>query len=480
MKNKVLVILSMLLMVWAMPCFGLDWSYWTTKNWDNEWFVTQTAWTTALWAGECGWANKQIKYYLDWDMDWDWNPDMWHVRYYRDNGIYEGGSSTYRVALQTINANWWQGTSVRYYVPEDKMFRVYSNGKSYSLSDTPVWYRASSIFPIWEWVRAVNSEPVLISAPANKENNKMQVAYKIRYSVFRWYESTSWKSYLAMKVSWRSDMSASQTSSFWWIKWNPSNDNWLWPTWSKDYVNQESSVSTKWIQWSSTEYEHDYECFNMELAWCWDGKVQNGWSYDNGVTPNEQCDWWSNCTADCKLIPDASCNSELDWKTKYDNDTTKSWVERSWKLYCSVWTSSWYKWEKSTWKITWTCTNWTSTKSCEAKQTFCWNGSVEENNESCDWWDNCNSSCGWKDASCNSELDWKTKYDNDTTKSWVERSWKLYCSVWTSSWYKWEKSTWKITWTCTNWTSTKSCEAKQTFCWNGSVEEDNCFVNFVS
>jgi hypothetical protein len=65
------------------------------------------------------------------------------------------------------------------------MFRVYSNGKSYSLSDTPVWYRASSIFPIREWVRAVNSEPVLISAPANKENNKMQVAYKIRYSVFR-------------------------------------------------------------------------------------------------------------------------------------------------------------------------------------------------------------------------------------------------------------------------------------------------------
>ena len=57
----------------------------------------------------------------------------------------------------------------------------------------------------------------------------------------------------------------------------------------------------------------------------------------------------------------------------------------------------------STWKITWTCTNWTSTDSCEAKQTFCWNGSVEEDNESCDWWDNCNSSCGWKDASCNSE-----------------------------------------------------------------------------
>ncbi|MBQ7616760.1 hypothetical protein IJS64_01960 [bacterium] len=53
------------------------------------------------------------------------------------------------------------------------------------MSDTSAWYRASSIFPINQWTRALSSQPFLISIPNNRSNNTIQIAYKIRYAVFR-------------------------------------------------------------------------------------------------------------------------------------------------------------------------------------------------------------------------------------------------------------------------------------------------------
>ncbi len=474
MNKKSFLIVWFLLMAAFMPCFGLEW--WKGSiNWEDVWFAKQEPWSTALSQAQCPWDYYTVDLYLDWDADGDWVKDLGKQWFLDDNARYYWNENTdYRIAAHTVKNSTYQGSSVRYYVPEDRMLKVYLNWSKKSLSDTSAWYRASSVFPINQWVRALSSQPFLISAPSNKSNNTIQIAYKIRYTVFRWYNSWKTSSYVAMPVSWRRDNSWITSSDLWRVKNNASSwDDW-WPKWKNDYVNQSSSVITNSIKWNSEEKSHDYECMNLKLAWCWDGIVQNGWSYDNWASPKEECDWWSNCTADCKLIPDASCNSELDWKTKYDNNTTTSWVERSWKSYCSVWTSSWYKWEKSTWKITWTCTNWTSIDSCEAKQTFCWNGSVEEGKEECDGTSDCDASCKKKNApvvnaQCNSAYTWE-HYNNNHSVPLLNEDMNL-CSAGTISDFSWDDK-WNYSWKCNGTSDSKKCEAKELWCWDGEKNGD--------
>jgi hypothetical protein len=63
-------------------------------------------------------------------------------------------------------------------------------------------------------------------------------------------------------------------SNIWWLKKDLTNGDGGGPLWKSDFVNQLGAVSTKAIDWAKDEYTHDYECVNVKLAWCGDGKVQ--------------------------------------------------------------------------------------------------------------------------------------------------------------------------------------------------------------
>lgn len=187
-----------------------------------------------------------------------------------------------------MNSATRKGTEVRYYLPEQRMFQIYHNDALTDVSNTPVWFRASNVFPLNQWTRALSSQPLLISAPADKNNNSFQVAYQIRHAVFRGYKSSGNGSYVTMPVRNGDDNLEIAPSNVWWLKNNIANGDGGGPLWKSDFINQLNSVSTKSIQWSDKEYTHDYECVNIKLAWCGDGKVQQG-SYQNGQA-NEKCD----------------------------------------------------------------------------------------------------------------------------------------------------------------------------------------------
>lgn len=181
-------------------------------------FVNQTPASSALSAAQCLGANEYVKYYLNGDLNQDGNPDLGKVQYFTDNYRYYGDENTYRLALHTVNSASRKGTDVRYYVPEDGVFQLYHNNVAKSLMDTHGWFRASSVFPLNQWVRALSSQPFLISAPKNAQNAKFQVAYQIRHAVFRGYKSSGISQYIAMPVSNGSDASDIKTSNFWWLK----------------------------------------------------------------------------------------------------------------------------------------------------------------------------------------------------------------------------------------------------------------------
>ena len=187
-----------------------------------------------------------------------------------------------------MNSNSRKGTEVRYYLPEQRVFQIYHNNALTNIANTPVWFRASNVFPLNQWTRALSSEPVLISAPANKNNNSFQVAYQVRHAVFRGYKTSGNGSYVTMSVRNGDDNLEVAPSNIWWLKKDLTNGDGGGPLWKSDFVNQLNSVSTKAIEWSNNEYTHDYECVNVKLAWCGDGKVQQG-AYSNGQA-NEKCD----------------------------------------------------------------------------------------------------------------------------------------------------------------------------------------------
>jgi hypothetical protein len=169
-----------------------------------------------------------------------------------------------------MNSSSRQGTEVRYYLPEQRMFQIYHNNVLTNIANTPVWFRASNVFPINQWVRALSSQPLLISAPANKDNNSFQVAYQIRHAVFRGYKNSGDSSYAVMPVRNGADNAGVALSNIWWLRNNVSQGDGGGPLWNSDFVNQVNPISTRAIQWANYEYTHPYECVNVNLAWCGD------------------------------------------------------------------------------------------------------------------------------------------------------------------------------------------------------------------
>ena len=288
MKTKILLASGLGFVLAVSSAFALDGANGTTVANESVRFVTQNSATTPLASNQCLWANETVNYYLNWDLNHDGIPDLGKVQFFTDNYRYYGGTNTYRLALHTMNSASRKGTSVRYYLPEQRMFQIYHNNVLTNISNTPVWFRASSVFPLNQWVRALSSQPLLISAPANKENNSFQVAYQVRHAVFRGYKNSGNGSYVTMPVRNGADNLEISPSNIWWLKSNVSNGDGGGPLWKSDFVNQLGAVSTKAIDWAKDEYTHDYECVNVKLAWCGDGKVQK-WSYSNGQV-NEKCD----------------------------------------------------------------------------------------------------------------------------------------------------------------------------------------------
>ena len=288
MKTKILLASSLAFVFAVSSAFALDGANGTTVANESVRFVTQNSASTPLASNQCLWANETVNYYLNWDLNQDGIPDLGKVQFFTDNYRYYGGANTYRLALHTMNSNSRKGTEVRYYLPEQRVFQIYHNNALTNIVNTPVWFRASNVFPLNQWTRALSSEPVLISAPANKNNNSFQVAYQIRHAVFRGYKNSWNGSYVTMPVRNGDDNLEVAPSNIWWLKKDLTNGDGGGPLWKSDFVNQLNSVSTKAIEWSNNEYTHDYECVNVKLAWCGDGKVQQG-AYSNGQA-NEKCD----------------------------------------------------------------------------------------------------------------------------------------------------------------------------------------------
>ena len=78
----------------------------------------------------------------------------------------------------------YSGTKVRYYIPEPGMMSVLSGTSTLDLLNTYALYRFSKLAPKYQWVRAVESQPILLSVPTNPANRNMQIAYEIHYAEY--------------------------------------------------------------------------------------------------------------------------------------------------------------------------------------------------------------------------------------------------------------------------------------------------------
>lgn len=220
MKTKFLLAVGLGSILALSSAFALDGTQGNTLSNESVRFVTQTSATTPLPANQCLGANETVNYYLNGDLNQDGIPDLGKVQFFTDNYRYFGDANTYRLALQTVNSDTRKGTEVRYYLPEQRVFQLYHNNTLTNIANTHVWYRASNVFPLNQWTRAVSSQPLLISAPANKDNSSFQVAYQIRHAVFRGYKSTGNGSYVTMPVRDGSDNLEIGPSKVWWLKGN--------------------------------------------------------------------------------------------------------------------------------------------------------------------------------------------------------------------------------------------------------------------
>lgn len=271
---------------------------------------------------------------------------------------------------------------MRYYIPEDNMFNIYHNGQQYSPSNTHIWRRSSSIFPLNQWGRALDSQPLLLEAPSNPSNKTFQVAYKIRTATFRGYRNGRTSSYVFMPVTSSSDGSAVSSSNFWRLKQSPSNSR-LGPLWSSDYIKSSSRITTKAIQWSSSEREHSYECVNVTLQRCGDGTKQSNETCD----PNDstKTGWGNNgCSATCKPINvDAPvCGSTYHNQTHYGQNRLTATTTG----LCSPGSVASFSGPNASGGYSWKCTNTANEEvSCSADENRCGDGTTQSSNgEQCD------------------------------------------------------------------------------------------------
>ena len=88
------------------------------------------------------------------------------------------------------------------------------------------------------------------------------------------------------------------------------------------------------------------------------------WTYDNGVTATEECDWWDGCNSSCKkettptTTIEAECNS--DYIGEQYNEKHPTPILNKYMSLCASWnTMSNFELDTTTWTYTWNC-NWTN------------------------------------------------------------------------------------------------------------------------
>ncbi len=64
------------------------------------------------------------------------------------------------------------------------MLSILNGTNTVNIDTTNAWYRWSKLAPKDQWVRAVESEPILVSAPLNPANRNIQIAYQIHYASY--------------------------------------------------------------------------------------------------------------------------------------------------------------------------------------------------------------------------------------------------------------------------------------------------------
>ena len=242
---------------------------------------------------------------------------------------------------------------------------------------------------------------------------------------------------------------------------------------------------------------------------CWNG-VLNSWEEcDYNDKSKKNWEKWKTCNVACKLVDVntvitwASCNDEINWKTKYTT-TSKLWLNKnntprlcvtwdvkdfaySWAPRIFTWKceSDWsYVWcvAYQSWCGDWKTDTWENCKTCPEDSWFCpklcWNAKIDSWEE-CDyndewrknWWNFwCSNSCKRimsGNALCDSGYDWQIFLD----LSWSS----ILCSRWDYSWFVFNLDRYEWTWLCITWNVYAECVAKKTYCTDGIVGiGENC------
>lgn len=228
---------------WPSPSYN----YWNGYvGTDNNLYLDQEKATSALAANICTKANVSRNYYVSNDINNDGIKDMGANYFARDNFVMQGG--TIPVYLIGGRQEGYNGTKVRYFLPQggENMLKVL-NGSSASTISSNIWYRQSKIAPKDVWVRAVESQSLLVSAPESNSitSRTFQIAYEIAYRPFQ-QKVAGTNNYWTYPVSSPSDGGPVYNTNRWYIY----GTNWTQPVWQTNYVlNPTPAPSTSQIQW---------------------------------------------------------------------------------------------------------------------------------------------------------------------------------------------------------------------------------------
>ena len=283
-------------------------------------------------------------------------------------------------------------------------------------------------------------------------------------------------------------MNVIKSNSIYQVKNHPnvrSSDN-LFIKYVIEYANDEAAT---------TRYHHT-ECFPYEISRCGDGVVDKDWFKKSASDPAEECDYndtsrtwrkdWSGktCNQSCKLVDITPvCNSTYNGKTQYTSSSAQ-WLKSTDNL-CSEGSVTEFTYSGTPRIYTWKCKNWTTSKSCSATQTRCWDW-VKNGSEACDEWSKngtssstCSATCTTvSSVSCGTNNGWSKYFASKQTTPWLTKTSAWMCAAGLTVWAPsivWTDS--HLEWTCSNvnWAST-TCKAYQQYCWdwvkNGSEECD--------
>lgn len=289
-------------------------------------FITQESIVAPLPDNQCLWANVKIRSYFSADFDNDGNKDIWWIRYLRDNGVYQWDTNTNNVALiipYAIPSVPYVWSKVYIHTPASapNVLQIKANSQDYSPLTNKVWYRYSKVAPKNTNVRLVESEPVLLEAPANKNplDAFFQVAYQIHYAWYRGVIPNQPNNYQTFPLP---GSNLTNMGFFWWMtqsdSWflkNPlSHNGGYWPelllanngVWPQlhanlGYINQNALyTTTDSIDWWN-EIVHQNECYTTYISRCWDGFID--------VSGQQPIDW---ATTQNYIITDAGVNEQCD------------------------------------------------------------------------------------------------------------------------------------------------------------------------